>query len=106
MLVLASVENTLKLLMHECKSPDLAQRWRWRNNIIAREAILEFVMLPADFLPLVKDFVKVESRSGYTITSTLQRLTHNRSHRRRPMRIEDVIDPTVGFIAEHKIEIR
>ena len=68
MLVLAGVENTLEAAHERVqKVLDAGSALEcMRNNIIAQGGDPRVCDAPADFLPLVKDFVKVESRrSGY-----------------------------------------
>ena len=76
-----------------------------RKNIIAQGGDPRVCDEPSKFLPLVTDSVKVESpRPGFIksidtteIGHTIAALGGGR------VRIEDVIDPTVGFVAECKI---
>ena len=76
-----------------------------RKNIIAQGGDPRVCDSPAEFLPLVKESVTVESpRSGFIknvdtadIGHTIAAIGGGR------VRIEDVIDPTVGYLAERKI---
>ncbi|HEY6806588.1 MAG TPA: thymidine phosphorylase [Pyrinomonadaceae bacterium] len=107
MLVLAEVEATLAGAHARLqKTLDSGAALEClRKNIIAQNGDPRVCDAPADFLPLVSESVKVESpRSGYIksvdtteIGHTIAALGGGR------VRIEDVIDPTVGFIAERKI---
>ena len=76
-----------------------------RKNIVAQGGDARVCDSPADFLPLVKEFVRVESpRSGYIRSVDTTEIGHTiAAIGGGRVRIEDVIDPTVGFIAEHKI---
>ena len=76
-----------------------------RKNIVAQGGDARVCDSPADFLPLVKESVKVESpRSGYIKTVDTAEIGHTiAAIGGGRVRIEDVIDPTVGFIAERKI---
>jgi pyrimidine-nucleoside phosphorylase len=76
-----------------------------RSNIIAQGGDARVCDSPAEFLPLVKDSVRVESpRSGYIKTVDTAEIGHTiAAIGGGRIRIEDVIDPTVGFIAERKI---
>jgi len=107
MLVLAGVENALEAAHARVqKVLDAGSALEcMRNNIIAQGGDPRVCDAPADFLPLVKDFVKVESRrSGYINNVDTSEIGHTiAAIGGGRVRIEDVIDPTVGFIAEHKI---
>jgi pyrimidine-nucleoside phosphorylase len=107
MLVLAGVENTLEAAHARLqKVLDSGSALEcMRNNIIAQGGDPRVCDAPADFLPLVKDFVKVESRrSGYINNVDTTEIGHTiAAIGGGRVRIEDDIDPTVGFIAEHKI---
>jgi pyrimidine-nucleoside phosphorylase len=76
-----------------------------RKNIVAQGGDARVCDSPWDFLPLVKDSVRVESpRSGYIKTVDTAEIGHTiAAIGGGRIRIEDVIDPTVGFIAERKI---
>jgi len=76
-----------------------------RKNVIAQGGDGRVCDSPSDFLPLVKDSVRVESpRSGYIKTVDTAEIGHTiAAIGGGRIRIEDVIDPTVGFIAERKI---
>jgi len=76
-----------------------------RKNILAQGGDPRVCDAPGDFLPLVSDSVKVESpRSGYIRNVDTTEIGHTiASIGGGRVRIEDVIDPTVGFIAECKI---
>jgi thymidine phosphorylase len=76
-----------------------------QKNILAQGGDARVCDSPADFLPLVKNSVKVESpRSGYIKTIDTAEIGHTvAAIGGGRIRIEDVIDPTVGFIAETKI---
>jgi pyrimidine-nucleoside phosphorylase len=76
-----------------------------RNNIIAQGGDARVCDSPADFLPLATDSLKVESRrSGYIKNVDTTEIGHTiAAIGGGRVRIEDVIDPTVGFTAECKI---
>jgi thymidine phosphorylase len=76
-----------------------------QKNIVAQGGDARVCDSPWDFLPLVKDSVRVESpRSGYIKTVDTAEIGHTiAAIGGGRVRIEDVIDPTVGFIAERKI---
>jgi pyrimidine-nucleoside phosphorylase len=76
-----------------------------QRNILAQGGDARVCDSPADFLPLVKNFVRVESpRSGYIKTVDTAEIGHTiAAIGGGRIRIEDVIDPTVGFIAERKV---
>jgi len=76
-----------------------------QKNIIAQGGDPRVCDSPADFLPLVTESVKVESpRSGYIKSVDTTEIGHTiAAIGGGRVRIEDVIDPTVGFIAERKI---
>jgi len=76
-----------------------------QKNIVAQGGDARVCESPWDFLPLVKDFIRVESpRSGYIKTVDTAEIGHTiAAIGGGRIRIEDVIDPTVGFIAERKI---
>jgi pyrimidine-nucleoside phosphorylase len=107
MLVLAGVEKTLEAAHARVqKVLDTGAALEClRNNITAQGGDPRVCDAPADFLPLVKDLVKVEAqRSGYINSVDTAEIGHTiAAIGGGRVRIEDVIDPTVGFIAEHKI---
>ena len=107
MLVLAGVENTLEAAHARVqKVLDSGSALEcMRNNIIAQGGDPRVCDAPADFLPLVKDFVKVESRrSGYINNVDTTEIGHTiAAIGGGRVRIEDVIDPTVGFIQKSEI---
>ena len=76
-----------------------------RRNVVAQGGDPRVCDAPGEFLPLVKDSVKVESpRSGYIKAVDTAEIGHTiAAIGGGRVRIEDVIDPTVGFIAERKI---
>ncbi|HSB27481.1 MAG TPA: thymidine phosphorylase [Pyrinomonadaceae bacterium] len=76
-----------------------------RNNIVAQGGDARVCDSPAELLPLVTDSLKVESpRSGYITSVDTTEIGHTiAAIGGGRVRIEDVIDPTVGFIAERKI---
>ena len=107
MLVLAGVaetiENAHSRLLKVIENGEALECLR--KNIIAQGGDPRVCDAPADFLPLVSDSVKVESpRSGYIKDVDTTEIGHTiASIGGGRVRIEDVIDPTVGFIAECKI---
>jgi len=76
-----------------------------QKNIVAQGGDARVCDSPRDFLPLVKDSLRVESpRSGYIKTVDTAEIGHTiAAIGGGRIGIEDVIDPTVGFIAERKI---
>lgn len=76
-----------------------------RKNILAQGGDPRVCDSPAEFLPLVKEFVKVESpRSGFIKNVDTAEIGHTiAAIGGGRVRIEDVIDPTVGYLAERKI---
>jgi pyrimidine-nucleoside phosphorylase len=107
MLVLAETDQTLdaardrlQRVLDSGAALDCLQK-----NIVAQGGDARVCDSPAEFLPLVKDSVRVESpRSGYIKTVDTAEIGHTiAAIGGGRIRIEDVIDPTVGFIAERKI---
>jgi len=107
MLVLAGVEETLESAhVHLQKVLDSGAALEcFRSNIIAQGGDPRVCDSPKDFLPLVTESVKVESpRSGYITNVDTTEIGHTiAAIGGGRVRIEDVIDPTVGFFAERKI---
>ena len=107
MLVLANVAETIEEARSRLQSVIVsgAALECLRKNIIAQGGDPRVCDSPGDFLPLVSDTVKVESpRSGYIKSVDTAEIGHTiASIGGGRVRIEDVIDPTVGFIAECKI---
>jgi pyrimidine-nucleoside phosphorylase len=107
MLVLAGVTDDLDearvRLNHVLTSGKALEGFR--NNIKAQGGDPRVCDDPSRFLPLVSKFIKVESRrSGYINNVDTTEIGHTiAAIGGGRVRIEDVIDPTVGFIAEHKI---
>ena len=107
MLVLSEVEQSLEAAharLQQVLSSGAALECL-QKNIIAQGGDPRVCDSPADFLPLVTDSVKVESpRSGYIKSVDTTEIGHTiAAIGGGRVRIEDVIDPTVGFIAERKI---
>jgi pyrimidine-nucleoside phosphorylase len=107
MLVLAETEQTLdaarvrlQRVVDSGAALDCLQK-----NIVAQGGDARVCDAPSEFLPLVKDSIRVESpRSGYIKTVDTAEIGHTiAAIGGGRVRIEDVIDPTVGFIAERKI---
>jgi pyrimidine-nucleoside phosphorylase/thymidine phosphorylase len=107
MLVLSSVEQTLEAAHARLqKALDSGGALEClQKNIIAQGGDPRVCDSPSDFLPLVTESVKVESpRSGYIKSVDTTEIGHTiAAIGGGRVRIEDVIDPTVGFIAERKI---
>ncbi len=107
MLVLAGVEERLEAAHARLRKViDSGEALEClRNNIIAQGGDPRVCDAPSEFLPLVSDSLKVESRrSGYIKNVDTTEIGHTiASIGGGRVRIEDVIDPTVGFIAERKI---
>lgn len=107
MLLLAEVEDTLENA-HDRLQKVLDNGTALeclRQNIIAQGGDPRVCDAPADFLPLVSETVKVESpRSGYIRNVDTTEIGHTiAAIGGGRVRIEDVIDPTVGFLAQRKI---
>ncbi|MGH9906942.1 MAG: thymidine phosphorylase [Pyrinomonadaceae bacterium] len=107
MLVLSGVDDSLepaRQRLHRALKSGAALE-RFRENIVAQGGDARVCDDPNSVLPLVKESFKVESRrSGYIakvdtaeIGQAIAALGGGR------VRIEDRIDPTVGFISEVKI---
>jgi len=107
MLVLADVEKTVDSARKRLQAVILsgAALECFRKNIIAQGGDARVCDSPAKFLPLVRESVKVESpRSGYIKNVDTAEIGHAiAAIGGGRVRIEDVIDPTVGFVAERKI---
>jgi pyrimidine-nucleoside phosphorylase len=107
MLVLAEVEQTLAAAHARIQKvlESGAALECFRNNIIAQGGDPRVCDAPARFLPLVTESVKVKSpRSGYIKSVDTTEVGHTiAAIGGGRVRIEDVIDPTVGFIADSKI---
>jgi pyrimidine-nucleoside phosphorylase len=107
MLVLAGVENSIEAARIRLRKVlDSGEALEClRNNIAAQGGDPRVCDSPEDFLPLVAEFVKVESpRSGYISNVDTAEIGHTiAAIGGGRVRIEDTVDPTVGFIAERKI---
>ena len=107
MLVLANVEQTLEAaharLQRMIDSGAVLETLR--NNIIAQGGDPRVCDDPAAFLPLVSECVKVESpRSGVITRIETTEIGHAiAAIGGGRVRIEDVVDPTVGFVTDVKI---
>jgi pyrimidine-nucleoside phosphorylase len=107
MLVLADVEQTTEAAherLQQVVDSGTALEYL-RKNIIAQGGNARVCDSPADYLPLVRDSVKVESpRSGFIKSVDTTEIGHTiAAIGGGRVRIEDVIDPTVGYLAERKI---
>jgi pyrimidine-nucleoside phosphorylase len=107
MLVLANVEQTIAAA-HQKVQRALetgAALEVLRRNVAAQGGEPRVCDAPASFLPLVSESFKVESRrSGYiTSIDTTEIGNAIAAIGGGRVRIEDVVDPTVGFMAELKI---
>lgn len=107
MLVLANVDTTIEAARdHLRRQIDSgAALETLRKNIVAQEGDPRVCDDPASFLPLVSENVKVESpRSGFITKVETTEIGHAiAAIGGGRVRIEDVIDPTVGFVTEVKI---
>ena len=107
MLVLANVDDTIEAararLDGVLRSGEALECLR--RNIVAQGGEPRVCDDPAGFLPLVRESVKVESpRSGYIISVDTTEIGHAiAAIGGGRVRIEDTIDPTVGFISELKL---
>lgn len=107
MLVLAEVEQDIKSAHARLRDVlDSGEALEClRRNISAQGGEPRVCDAPTDFLPLVSDSVKVESpRSGFITKIDTTEIGHAiAAIGGGRVRIEDQVDPTVGFIAERKI---
>jgi pyrimidine-nucleoside phosphorylase len=107
MLVLANVDPTIEAardrLLRQLESGAALETLR--QNIVAQEGDPRVCDDPEGFLPLVSENVKVESpRSGFITKVETTEIGHAiAAIGGGRVRIEDVIDPTVGFVTEVKI---
>ena len=112
MLVLANVDQTieaaherLEQVLQSGKALECLQ-----SNIAAQDGDPRVCDAPRDFLPLVSETVKVESpRSGFITKVDTTEIGHAiAAIGGGRVRIEDTVDPTVGFTSELKLgdEIR
>jgi len=107
MLVLSGLENSLSAartrLQHAIDSGDALECFR--RNIEAQGGEPGVCDNPARFLPLARESVKVESpRSGFITKVNTTEIGHAiAAIGGGRVRIEDSIDPSVGFMAEVKI---
>lgn len=107
MLVLANVDETIEAarerLQGVLKSGEALECLR--RNIVAQGGEPRVCDQPGAFLPLVRESVKVESpRSGYITSVDTTEIGHAiAAIGGGRVRIEDTIDPTVGFISELKL---
>jgi pyrimidine-nucleoside phosphorylase len=107
MLVLANVDATIEAaharlegVLHSGKALECL-----RGNIEAQGGDPRVCDAPGEFLPLVKETVKVESpRSGFITTIDTTEIGHAiAAIGGGRVRIEDTVDPTVGFTSELKL---
>jgi pyrimidine-nucleoside phosphorylase len=107
MLVLAGVDQSLEAAHAQLKRvlDSGAALECLRNNIIAQGGEPGVCDVPEKFLPLVKESIEVESRhSGFVTSVNTTEIGHEIAViGGGRVRIEDVVDPTVGFNAEVKI---
>ena len=107
MLILANVDKTVEdaraRLRGVLDSGEALESLR--RNIEAQGGEPRVCDKPAQFLPLVRESVKVESpRSGYITSIDTTEIGHAiAAIGGGRVRIEDTIDPTVGFISELKL---
>jgi len=107
LLVLARLEETLEAAHARLqKTLDSGKALEClRKNIEAQGGEPRVCDSPGSFLPLVKESFKVESpRSGFITSINTTEIGHTiAAIGGGRVRIEDVIDPTVGFVTELKI---
>jgi pyrimidine-nucleoside phosphorylase len=107
MLLLANVDETIDAaharLQHVLRSGEALECLQ--RNIVAQGGEPRVCDEPDKFLPLVGESVKVESpRSGYITSVDTTEIGHAiAAIGGGRVRIEDTIDPTVGFISELKL---
>ena len=107
MLVLVNVEETIERALATLRRQidSGAALEAFRRNILAQGGDARVCDDPNRFLPLVTEGVKVESpRSGFITRIDTTEIGHAiAAIGGGRVRIEDVIDPTVGFVTEVKI---
>jgi pyrimidine-nucleoside phosphorylase len=107
MLVLANVEPTLEGAHQRLQNAlhSGAALETLRRNIVAQGGEPRVCDDPEGFLPLVRETIKVESpRSGFITKVDTTEIGHAiAAIGGGRVRIEDVVDPTVGFVTEVKI---
>ena len=107
MLVLVNVEQTIERAIATLRRQidSGAALEAFRRNILAQGGDARVCDDPNRFLPLVTEGVKVESpRSGFITRIDTTEIGHAiAAIGGGRVRIEDVIDPTVGFVTEVKI---
>jgi pyrimidine-nucleoside phosphorylase len=107
MLMLVSVEQTIERALATLRRQidSGAALEAFRRNILAQGGDARVCDDPNRFLPLVTEGVKVESpRSGFITRIDTTEIGHAiAAIGGGRVRIEDVIDPTVGFVTEVKI---
>ena len=107
MLVLAKVEPTTESAQRRLQAAlsSGAALETLRKNIVAQGGEPRVCDDPGRFLPLVNESVKVESpRSGFITRVDTAEIGHAiAAIGGGRVRIEDVVDPTVGFVTEVKI---
>jgi pyrimidine-nucleoside phosphorylase len=107
MLVLVNVEQTIEGALARLRRQidSGAALEAFRRNILAQGGDARVCDDPNRFLPLVTEGVKVESpRSGFITRIDTTEIGHAiAAIGGGRVRIEDVIDPTVGFVTEVKI---
>ena len=107
MLLLANVDQTIEAARHRLE--DVLQSGKalecLRRNIEAQGGDPGVCDDPGGFLPLVRETVKVESpRSGFIIKVDTTEIGHAiAAIGGGRVRIEDAVDPTVGFTSELKL---
>ncbi len=107
MLVLAQVDDSLETAHARLQRVLEAGKALegFRQNVAAQGGEARVCDDPATFLPLVRDSIRVESpRSGFITAIETTEIGHAiAALGGGRVRIEDKIDPTVGFVAERKI---
>ena len=107
MLVLANVDQTIEAARQRLQGVlDSGEALEClRSNIAAQGGDPRVCDAPGDFLPLVSETVKVESpRSGFIIKVDTTEIGHAiAAIGGGRVRIEDTVDPTVGFTSELKV---
>jgi pyrimidine-nucleoside phosphorylase len=107
MLLLANVEQTIESA--RARLEDVLQSGKalecLRQNIAAQGGEPRVCDAPGEFLPLVRETVKVESpRSGFITKVDTTEIGHAiAAIGGGRVRIEDTVDPTVGFTSELKL---
>lgn len=107
MVVLAGIENSIEAARQRIKKvhESGAALECFRKNVEAQDGDARVCDEPASVLPLTEKSIKVESpRSGFVVAVDTEEIGHAIAEAGGGRaRIEDKIDPTVGFLSDVKI---